>query len=164
MTITTLLADFLVVIHLVYMAVVLFGQLGIMVGHHLGWRWVRNPWFRIIHFTMIIVVAYEAVERIECPLTTWERDLRIEAGQIPANYRDDPNWSVDNASFVARLARGVLLCPVSWEPILYASYYFFAGLVVATLILVPPRFRRLAVTTAPAAGARETTIKAKSSN
>ncbi len=145
MNTTTLLADFIVVVHLVYMAVVLFGQVGIMLGHHLGWRWVRNPWFRIIHMTMILVVVYEAVQGIECPLTTWERDLRVEAGQIAANYRDDPNWTVNNASFVARLARGVLMCPASWEPILHQSYYFFGGLVVATAILVPPRFRRQAV-------------------
>lgn len=144
MTTTTLLADFIVVVHLIYMAIVVFGQVGIMVGHHLGWRWVRNPWFRIIHLMMIMYVAYEAVEGIECPLTVWERDLRVEAGQIPRNYRELPDWSVENASFVAWLARSVLMCPGSWMPVLNASYYFFAGLVVATAILVPPRFRRQA--------------------
>jgi hypothetical protein len=111
-----------------------------MVGHHLGWRWTRNPIFRVIHLVMILYVAYEAVVGIECPLTVWERDLRIEAGQIPANFAEQPGWTVDNASFVARLARGVLMCDSSWEPVLNASYYFFAGLVMATLFLSPPCF------------------------
>lgn len=142
MTSTTLLADFIVVVHLAYMVVVVFGQFAIMVGHHLDWQWTRNPWFRIIHLTMILIVAYEALNEIECPLTTWERELRVQAGQIPENYYELDHWEVENASFIARLVRGVLMCDRSLANVLTACYYFFAGIVVATLILSPPRFRR----------------------
>jgi Protein of Unknown function (DUF2784) len=144
MTSITLLADFIVVIHLIYMAVVIFGQLGIMIGHHLGWRWVRNPWFRIAHLVMIMIVAYEAVNEIDCPLTVWEIELRVEAGQMSADWATRQNRDIEDPSLVARLARNVLMCPMSWAPVLQASYYFFAGLVMATLILVSPRFHRRA--------------------
>jgi Protein of Unknown function (DUF2784) len=142
MDINILLADVIIVVHLLYMAIVVFGQLAIMIGHHLGWQWVRNPWFRSVHLAMILYVAYEAVEGIECPLTKWERDYRIEGGQIPPDDVRGAEWEVANPSFVARVARAIMMCDSRWQPILDASYYFFAGLVVATWILVPPRLRR----------------------
>src|SRR5450755_163295 len=79
-----LLADCLVVIHLAYISFVIFGQLAIMVGWPLGWRWIRNPWFRITHLIMILIVALEAVVQFKCPLTTWEENLRVAAGQMDA--------------------------------------------------------------------------------
>jgi hypothetical protein len=143
------LADCLVVAHLGYMSYVLFGQLAILIGWPLRWSWVRNPWFRLSHLAMILVVAVEAVIRFECPLTTWELDLRVQAGQLRPDFRelmeqDNPDWGVEDTSFIARMARGILFHDFSWGPILKVGYYIFAVVVVATLLLVPPRFRRTA--------------------
>ena len=144
MSVYALLADVLVGIHLAYCSFVVFGQLAIMIGWPLGWNWIRNPWFRVAHLAMILIVAFEAVIDFECPLTTWERDLRTLAGQA----------ADEDMSFVGRLLRSVMFFDNSWESVLHMCYYGIAAVVVATVILVPPRFRRqpsAAVTQAPSA-------------
>jgi len=45
-------------------------------GAALGWRWVRNPWFRYLHLAAIAFVAAEALLGAACPLTVWEDVLR----------------------------------------------------------------------------------------
>ena len=134
-----ILADMLTVIHLAYMAYVVFGQLAILIGWPLGWRWIRNPWFRVSHLAMISIVAAEAVVGFECPLTTWERNLRDNLGQINA---DHPEVDLENASFVAQLLRKVMFPEADFVPYLKPCYYTFAGIVLATAFLAPPRFRR----------------------
>jgi Protein of Unknown function (DUF2784) len=135
-----LLADLIVVIHFAYVAFVVAGQLLILTGILLRWQWIRNPWFRMIHLAMILIVAYEAMREIECPLTVWEHDLRVAAGQDPYV-----------GTFVARLARHIFF----WTPtedcknILAWCDWIFAGLVVATFCIAPPRFRRRSVNAAP---------------
>ena len=155
MNVYAILADCLVVAHLAYISYVIFGQLAIMIGWPLQLVLVRNPWFRLSHLTMILIVALEAVVRFECPLTTWELELRVQAGQLRPDYRkaiddDDAELDIEDMSFIARMVRGVLVFDWSWGPILKAGYYTFAGVVVATLFLVPPRLRRQR-TTAPVA-------------
>jgi hypothetical protein len=71
-----LLADLLVTIHLAFVAFVVVAQLLILVGWLARWGWVRNFWFRAVHLLCIAFVAVEAVGGIQCPLTTWEHDLR----------------------------------------------------------------------------------------
>ncbi len=139
-----ILADILVVIHLGYMAYVVFGQLAILIGWPLHWRWIRNPWFRLSHLAMISVVAVEAVVQFECPLTTWENQLREEIGQVKQRSDDPRDWDIENASFTARIARSIMFPEADIIPYLKPSYYTFAGIVLATIFLVPPRFRRSA--------------------
>ncbi len=76
-----MLADLIVVIHAAYVSFVVFGLLAILVGAVLGWSWVRNFWFRVIHLTAIGIVVAEALAGIPCPLTVWEQRLRKTAGQ-----------------------------------------------------------------------------------
>ena len=78
--IAEVLANCVVVIHLAYMGYVIFGQLAIMIGWVLRWQWIRNPWFRISHLIMILIVAFEAIVEFKCPLTTWEENLRGSGG------------------------------------------------------------------------------------
>ena len=53
-----MLADLLVVVHAAYVSFVVLGLVAILAGIAFRWKWVRNPWFRWIHITMIgIVVA-----------------------------------------------------------------------------------------------------------
>ena len=78
-----ILAELIVAIHLVYIGIVVFGLAAIVLGIALRWQWIRNPWFRGIHLAMIMIVAFEATMGIECPLTTWEGELRELAGEHP---------------------------------------------------------------------------------
>ena len=136
-----ILADSLAAIHLGYLAYVVLGQVAILIGWPLHWRWIRNPWFRISHLAMILIVAAEAVVDYECPFTTWERNLRVQIGQI----RVDPErGKVEEVSFVAEILRSVLYAgsDESFVQYLKPTYYTFAGIVLATVLLVPPRFRR----------------------
>jgi hypothetical protein len=72
--------------------------------------------------------------------------LRVQAGQLRPDFRakelqENPDWEIEDMSFVARHVRGIMIFDWSWGPILKIGYYTFAGVVVATLFLVPPRLR-----------------------
>jgi hypothetical protein len=133
------LADAIVAIHLVYVSSVIVGLLLILLGILFRWQWIRNPWFRLIHLAMILIVAFEAMIKFECPLTTWETQLRHAGGQV----------ADDNISFVGRLLRSLLFYPEGSEDILTICYYAFAAVVLATFFVAPPRFRRRAPASAP---------------
>lgn len=136
----SILADLTIVLHVAYIAIVIGGQLAIMVGWPLKWNWIRNPWFRGIHLTMILIVAVEAFVEFECPLTTLEYALRVDAGQLPPNFRELEEYQIQDMSFIGRNLQAILFCRGITD-ILTWCYYGFAALVAATLILVPPRFR-----------------------
>lgn len=134
------LADAISAVHLVYVSFVVFGQLVIMIGWPLGWRWIRNPWFRMLHLAMILVVAVEAVVDYECPLTTWEFELRRLAE--PELLEHVQPADLQDRSFVGRLVGSLMFFDEKWGDVLTYSYYVVAGIVLATLFLVPPRFRK----------------------
>jgi lysylphosphatidylglycerol synthetase-like protein (DUF2156 family) len=127
MALYRLLADFVVVVHLAYVAVVVIGMALILAGIARGWAWVRNFWFCAIHFAMIAVVAAESLAGLACPLTTWEFQLRMAGG-----------GRGEAGSFVGRLVHALMFFGVPrWA--FTVSYCLFALAVVATLILAPPR-------------------------
>ena len=76
------LADLVVAGHLGYVLFVFLGQIAIVIGVLLGWRWARNPGFRWTHLVMITIVAVQAVLGILCPLTTLENHLRATGNEI----------------------------------------------------------------------------------
>src|SRR5262245_46781850 len=76
-----LLADLMAGLHVAYVAVVVFGLALSLVGKALGWGWVGNRWFRLIHLAMIVGVVIRAVIWDDCPLTWWEADLRALAAE-----------------------------------------------------------------------------------
>jgi len=125
-----LMADVLVVVHFAFVAWVVVGQLLILAGLVCRWEWVRNPWFRALHLLAIAVVAAEAAFSYECPLTTWERQLRVLAHQ-----------PVDQASFMGRLANRILFYQAPQE-YFELGHMLFGELVFVTFLLAPPRFRR----------------------
>jgi hypothetical protein len=128
------LADGVVALHAAYIGFVLVGQLLIVFGLVRGWKWVRNPWFRILHLLAILVVGLEAVCGIDCPLTVWEENLRALAGQ-----------AVAQGSFVGRLLHEAIFYDCQpW--ILDLAHIAFAVLVLATFLLAPPRLSRRAQT------------------
>jgi hypothetical protein len=124
------LADVVEGVHLSFLVVTLLGQLAIIGGWFLGWKWIRNPWFRSIHLLAIAFVAMEYVVGMECPLTDLEKYLRRLAGQTS-----------DDWSFMDRLMNDCLFPGVDPEDLTW-PYIGFAVLVIVTYILIPPRFRK----------------------
>ena len=122
------LADVVVVIHFAYVAFIVLGMAAILAGVARGWRWVRNFWFRAIHFLMIAVVVAESLCGILCPMTEWEDRLRELAGE--------PN---EPGSFVGRWTHQILF--VDAPPSVLAMGYSVFGLaVLLMLIFAPPRW------------------------
>jgi hypothetical protein len=75
-----LTADAVLVLHALFVVFVVLGLIGIFTGGVLEWRWVRNPWFRVIHLIAITVVVVQSWLAVVCPLTTMEMTLRNRAG------------------------------------------------------------------------------------
>jgi hypothetical protein len=118
-----LLADALLVVHFLVAAFIAAGLIAVWLGAALGWRWVRNPWFRYLHLGAIGFVAAEAVLGVACPLTVWEDLLR--GGLRPE-------------SFVARWVHALLYYRAP-EWVFTAAYVGWTAATLLTLWLVPPR-------------------------
>jgi hypothetical protein len=125
-----LLADLTVVVHFAYVMFVILGLMAILLGWALKWNWVRNRWFRGIHLVMILTVVLEAWVGITCPLTTWEQQLRSKAGQETYEGAFIATWVHDALFFEGP----------PW--VFTACYSLFGGVVLATLFLVKPHWRK----------------------
>jgi hypothetical protein len=124
------LADGVVIVHACYVAFVVFGQLAILAGWLLKWRWVRNLTFRIVHLAAILLVVLETWCGIVCPLTRWEDELREHAGE-----------TADRGDFIARWLHHILFYDFSpW--VFTAAYSLLGAVVLLSLFLVPPRRNR----------------------
>jgi len=122
-----LIADFIVVIHFIIVIFNVGMLFVILIGRVLQWNFIRNFWLRIIHLVMIIIVVFEAIAGISCPLTDWEYELRIAAGQR----------NVNEGSFVARLVHQLIF--YDFPPIVFTIGYCLFGIaVLVTLWLIPP--------------------------
>jgi hypothetical protein len=120
-----LLAEVLLVVHFLIAAFIVAGLVVVWLGAPLGWRWVRNPWFRYLHLGAIAFVAAEALLGIACPLTVWEDLLR---------------GGVRPESFVARWVHRLLYYRAP-EWVFTAGYALWTLATLLTLWLVPPRRR-----------------------
>jgi hypothetical protein len=127
---TAWLADVVLIFHIAYVAIVVFGLIAIWLGWLRGRTWVRNPWIRGGHLAMIAVVVAESWLGITCPLTTWEWHLRVAAGQ--SRYDAGP---------IAAWLHPLLFFDVEWG-IFTACYTAFGLLVLLSFVVIPPRFRR----------------------
>ena len=122
-----LLADMIAAIHLVYVTVVVSGLFVILLGGALRWRFIRNFWFRAIHLAMILLVVAEALSGITCPLTDWEYECRVAAGQ----------QGVSDLPFVTRLIHKLIF--FDFPPIVFtAGYCLFGAAVLMSWLLIPP--------------------------
>lgn len=129
------LADGMVLLHLLYVGYVVVGQLLIVLAAAMRWGWGRNRWFRLTHLTAIGYVALEAVMGWKCPLTLWEQQLRELAGQT-YNEAD---------TFLGRLVRSVLFIdryftdgtpPEGFFTTVYLATFV---IVLQGLVMYPPR-------------------------
>ena len=81
-----------------------------------------------VHFLMIAVVVVESLCGVLCPLTDWENHLRELTGETS-----------EPASFIARWMDKLLFVDLS-PSVLAACYCVFGLVVLAALILAPPRW------------------------
>ncbi len=125
-----ILADLTVIVHFAYVLFVVCGLLLTLIGWPMGWRWIRNCWFRYVHLAMILIVVVEAWLGITCPLTDLENWCRKMAGQ--ETYRGDflATWVHDAMFFDA----------APW--VFTVAYSVIAMVVVITWVCVPPRWQR----------------------
>ena len=121
-----MLADAILVLHLLFVLFVVGGFALICAGGALGWRWVRGRVFRLVHLAAILVVTAESLLGLACPLTVWEDALR-RAG--PAQ-----------ASFISRWISRLLYYDFP-EWVFAVAYVAFALAVAAAWRLVPPQRR-----------------------
>ncbi|MGB3210546.1 MAG: DUF2784 domain-containing protein [Desulforhopalus sp.] len=122
-----LAADGILVLHLLFVAFVIFGLLLIFIGKTRRWTWVRNPWLRIAHLAAICVVTLQSWLGLICPLTIWENALRARAG-----------GGVYAGSFVSHLLETLLYYQApSW--VFTVSYTAFGIVVIASWFVVRPR-------------------------
>src|SRR5687767_3535527 len=116
-----MMADAVLIVHFMIVAFIAGGLILVWLGAALGWRWVRNPWFRYGHLLAIAFVAAEALLGIACPLTVWEDLLR---GGVRAE------------SFVGRWVRRALYYEAP-EWVFTLAYTAWTLATLVTLKLVP---------------------------
>jgi hypothetical protein len=117
-----MLADTIVVVHLLIVLFVLTGVPLVFLGRARHWAWVRDWRWRLLHIIAIAVIAAESIFRIDCPLTVWEDRLRGEQ---------------TSTGFIERWIDRILFYDApTW--VFTAAYIGFAALVVITWIAVPP--------------------------
>jgi hypothetical protein len=75
-----LLADAILVVHVLFVCFVVFGLFAVYLGYFFNWYWVRNLKFRLLHLFAIGIVVLQSWLGVICPLTIWEMALRKEAG------------------------------------------------------------------------------------
>ena len=66
-----ILADAILVAHVLIVAFNVLSLPLIWLGTFLGWRFVRNFYFRTIHLLMIAYIAGQALAGEICPFTHW---------------------------------------------------------------------------------------------
>lgn len=124
-----LLADIILIIHVLFVAFVVLGLFAVYAGYFLGWRWVRHRTFRMTHLCAIGYVVVQAWLGAICPLTTWEMALREEAGADTYAGSFIQHW----------LHRLLYFTAPEWVFIL--MYTAFGSLVLASWFVVRPTKR-----------------------
>mgnify|MGYP001825843989 FL=1 len=121
-----LAADALLLLHVLFVVFVVAGLLLVLAGGFLGWRWVRNPRFRLAHLCAIGVVVLQSWLGVICPLTVWEMEFRARAGD-----------TVYAGSFIAHWLQELLYYQApDW--VFTAAYSAFGLLVVLSWVFVRP--------------------------
>jgi hypothetical protein len=122
-----ILADAVLLIHVLVVVFVILGLLTTLVGGAMKWRWVTNPWFRLSHLICIGVVVTQAWAGVACPLTRLEMWLRSQAGQ-----------QVYSGSFISHWLSSILYYDLpAW--VFTLAYTSFGGLVLVSWLWVKPR-------------------------
>lgn len=126
--ISDLLADLILVVHGLIIGFVIAGLLLTLIGGFVGWSWIQNPWFRGLHLLCIGVVVLQSWFGAICPLTSWEHELRLAAGEEGYEIGFIATW----------LRRLIFFSAPLW--VFTLAYTLFGALVLATWVWRPPRF------------------------
>jgi hypothetical protein len=120
------LADAVLVLHALVVFFIVGGLVAIWVGAALGWNWVRDRLFRVVHLLAIGVVSTLSLLGVACPLTELEDWLR----HGPAGTQ----------GFIQRWVSRLLYYDApAW--VFTLLYVAFALVVLTTWRRVPPRRR-----------------------
>lgn len=121
------LADLILLVHLAIVGYAVVLPPLVLVGGWRRWRWVRRPGMRLAHLGLIVFVATQALIGALCPLTIWEHDLRLAAGQ--SGYGEQ--------GLIADLLHRLLF--KTWPAEVFTAVYVgYALLVLASFVVVPP--------------------------
>lgn len=129
MGLNELLANLILFFHFAYVLGVIIPIPCILLGAWRNWTWVRWPWLRNLHLGMILLVVFEAILGMICPLTEWEAALRRKSGTAASPYPE---------GFLAAWVSKILFS--DFEAWVYTLMYVTTALIVIDLyILIPPR-------------------------
>ena len=128
--INSLLADLVLLVHFAFVAFVALGFLAIWLGYFCRWSFVRDLRFRLTHLLAMGVVLAESLTGFICPLTTWENQLRRQAGESPGY----------SGSFIQHWVGRILFHDWSEQTFtfIYAGFFILVGL---SFWIVRPRRR-----------------------
>jgi hypothetical protein len=121
------LADLVLLVHALFVGFVVIGFALILAGLALGWSWVRQPGVRYAHLAAIAVVVVQSWFGMECPLTTLENALRVQAGQTGYGASFMQDW----------LYRILYYQAPAW--VFTVAYTAFGTAVVLVWWFAPPR-------------------------
>jgi hypothetical protein len=125
-----LLADMVLILHLMVVAFVLGGLVLIVAGNLRRWKWVNGLYFRLAHLAAIAFVVAEAWLGATCPLTSLEMWLRAQAGD-----------STYSGGFIEHWLQRILYYDA--PPWMFSvGYTLFGLLVVLVWWIFPPRATR----------------------
>jgi hypothetical protein len=124
-----LLADVILILHVLFVAFIVLGLCAVYIGYFLNWQWVRNRVFRVIHLCAIGYVVVQTWLGVVCPLTIWEMALREKAGAATYSGAFIQYWLHDLLYFTLP----------AW--VFVVVYTLFASLVLASWLIVRPRQR-----------------------
>jgi hypothetical protein len=112
---------------------VVLGLVIIWLGFFLRWAFVRNLWFRLAHLLAIGYVVAESLGGVICPLTLWENELRIKAGN-----------GVYQGTFMEHWVHQIMFYDASLETFT-ALYIIFFGAVLLSLWCVQPHWPKFGI-------------------
>ena len=122
-----ILADLILLLHVLFVVFVVVALLLIIVGGFRQWLWIRTRWFRTAHLVGILVVVAQSWAGLLCPLTTLENWFRSQAGEV--SY---------DGSFIQYWLEHFLYYDAPWW-VFVVVYTSFGLLVIITWMVFPPR-------------------------
>ena len=128
------MADFILILHALYILFVIGGQLLILIGWFRRWTWVRNIIFRLVHLLAIGFVVLEAWFGIVCPLTNLENYLR-------SNVANHAGELLYQSSFIEYWLGKLIFyeAPASVFTFVYSLFFL---VVLVSFIAYPPARRK----------------------
>jgi hypothetical protein len=124
------LANLVSAAHLAYFVFMVGGFLATVIGIRKHWDWIRNPWFRGLHFLSVWFVLLEPWIGIkDCPLNVAEHGLRTSS-----------EGTVEAGSGLGYVLDRLLFHTISGR-VLTGTYWAIGILLVILLFIAPPRWR-----------------------